>query len=187
MDARKIYRRQGGFTLIELMIVVVIIGILAAIAIPQFLRYQLKSKTSEAPRNLGAIRIAEEAFAAKYGVFVGSSAVPTGTPGPKRKSWDATSTHGFTFLGFSPSGTVYYQYAIGSAALTTNGASAYNADTTIDASGEAQGGLAATSGIDITIAATGDLDGNTLFGSFYLNDDNSEIRGVPPTSGETIF
>ena len=52
-------RSKKGFTLIELMIVVAIIGILAAIAIPNFLRFQAKSKQSEAKTNLGGIFTAE--------------------------------------------------------------------------------------------------------------------------------
>jgi len=48
-------RRNRGFTLIELMIVVAIIGILAAIAIPNFIRFQARARQSEANTNLKSL------------------------------------------------------------------------------------------------------------------------------------
>ena len=71
---KKFHDRKGGFTLIELMIVVAIIGILAAIAIPNFLRFQLKAKTSEGKTNIAAIRTAEQSY---YSVGTGGARSPS--------------------------------------------------------------------------------------------------------------
>ncbi len=60
---------QKGFTLIELMIVVAIIGILAALAIPNFIRFQARSKQSEVKANLKSLFTAERSYYQEHDMY----------------------------------------------------------------------------------------------------------------------
>ena len=81
---------KKGFTLIELMIVVAIIGILAAIAIPNFLKFQAKSKQSEAKTNLKGIYTAETGYFGEQNTY-----------------------NSFDSVNWAPVGKAKYRYEIG--------------------------------------------------------------------------
>ena len=110
---KKLHTRRGGFTLIELMIVVAIIGILAAIAIPNFLRFQLKAKSSEGKTNLAAIRTAEESYFAEYGSYVSADPSPAAVADNNKTDYsDAVANKGFDIVGWEPEGQVYFNYSV---------------------------------------------------------------------------
>ena len=115
--SKLIRKSNKGFTLIELMIVVAIIGILAAIAIPNFLRFQLKAKSSEGKVNIAAIRTAQESYLAEFGsylVALPSPAAAVTNPGPAKVEFELTDgdTNGFNALGWSPEGRVFFAYEV---------------------------------------------------------------------------
>jgi len=60
---------KGGFTLLELMVVVIILGILAAVAIPRFIQAVRKGRTAEALATVGIIKNAEERYHLENQVF----------------------------------------------------------------------------------------------------------------------
>jgi len=60
---------RKGFTLVELAVVIVIIGVLAAFGVPQFLKSVERSKAAEAFNYLSAVRSAQERYLAKEGVY----------------------------------------------------------------------------------------------------------------------
>jgi prepilin-type N-terminal cleavage/methylation domain-containing protein len=79
-------KNQKGFTLIELMIVIAIIGILAAIAIPQFAAYRIRSYNSAAQSDVRNFNTSETAYFADWQFYGGAGADATGTnqEGPSR-------------------------------------------------------------------------------------------------------
>jgi type IV pilus assembly protein PilA len=87
-------KSQAGFSLIELMIVVAIIGILATIAIPNFQRFQLKARQSEAKTSLSAIFTGEKAFKAEFDSFISCMQAIGFTPeGSTRYAAGFSATH----------------------------------------------------------------------------------------------
>ena len=183
----KTLRGSKGFTLIELMIVVAIIGILAAIAIPNFIQYQMRSRTSEAKTNLSAIKTANLAFQAENRCYWSSTNnVPAAVPNngalvawpPAEAATTAAlkcfdnagaptvATGFFGDIGFVPAGAVRYQYRLGSTAAVT---AVPGPQKTL-----CGGAIAAGAGVAPTLGflaqAFGDLDGDGVQGDFKVSD-----------------
>ena len=102
----KLLKTQKGFSLVELMVVVAIIGILAAIAIPSYQKFQRKARQSEAKTMLASLYTAEITFMAEHAL---------GSPNLLQ-------------IGFTPSGQV--TYLIGFSDKTNGTVAALNLNTT---------------------------------------------------------
>jgi prepilin-type N-terminal cleavage/methylation domain-containing protein len=159
-------RRAGGFTLIELMITIAMIGILSATAIASFRLYQLRSKRSEALANLGSLRKMQLAYFHEAGGFVLAAPSPglAGYPAADKQNWTATGVFasdppglGFDLLGWQPEGPTFFDY-----------------DT------NAQFGA---NGWAFTAAAYGDTDGDGFVSAFLYVHPDSVGATVPSQVG----
>jgi len=112
-------RKQRGFTLIELMITVAIIGILSSVAIPSFQLFMLRSKRAEATSNLANLRETQLAYFHGAGRFLPAAPSPglVGQPSANKQNWkgvrpgfSSAPGTGFDVLGFSPEGATYFDY-----------------------------------------------------------------------------
>lgn len=150
LDPRR--RHRAGFTILELMIVVAIVGILAAIAIPAFSGYLMRTRASEAFTMLGEIRQRQESYRVEFGRYC---AAPDWNPTSYGSAsianpWN-TADANWAQLGARPDGPMRFQYRVLTGAPPTAGPTGTNLD-----------------GRDFWFVAQaqGDLDGDTTLVGF---------------------
>jgi prepilin-type N-terminal cleavage/methylation domain-containing protein len=114
-------RSTGGFTLVEVSIVVVMVGILSAIAVVGYIRYRRQARMAEATNLISMIKAEQESYKNERGLYVSVSETvdsfyPAPTPGAFATMWggpcaNCLTKDGWESLPIKPDGPVMYGYA----------------------------------------------------------------------------
>lgn len=110
LSAQKIgFKNTKGFTLLELMVVVTILGILAATATSAFRNYILRSKTTEAVQGVSKMVEGEVQYHAKTSTFVSAGPVNI-PPSVNKQTGDFTTDPNWVLINFSYGDQIQYGY-----------------------------------------------------------------------------
>ena len=114
-------KQSRGFTLVELLVVVAVIGILAAIAVPQYSDHVMRSKIAEATATLSEHRVRMEQYFQDNRTYVGACAAGTVAPTPTGRYFTyacsnlAATTYTVTATGVASQGMDGFVYTINQA------------------------------------------------------------------------
>ena len=97
--------------LVVAFLAVPVIGIIAAIAIPNFVSMQNKTKAGEIPMNMNAIKVAEISYYSQFDQYVAADAYPPFVE-KQAKIWDGQASGGFETIGWIPFGNVRGSYSV---------------------------------------------------------------------------
>jgi type IV pilus assembly protein PilA len=155
--------RSSGFSIIELMFVVAIVGLLATIALPQFQAYRHRARAAEVGSIMAGISVSQETFALSHDAYADiTTANPAGALSPYKRPWDfvacdpgcsrtnVAACTSFDCIGFVPDGWLFYQYV----------------------------SPANPSPPEFAIGAVGDVDGNNVPGSYSFQSNHTTSFGL---------
>lgn len=167
--------RREGFTLIELMIVVAILGVLSSLAVPAFSTFVRRSRTATIAPTLQSIYVSASSYyvseltgrgtdAVTVTNCISGPAMSAWTPSEDKHMWDPVTGDGFRTIGFTIADMIYFTYELDTFGLPSTCAMPSNNPTTY------------------VFRARGDLDGDGILSTFEVavgtDGDNALYRGA---------